>query len=205
MGGEPKAEMWYIADCKPGAKLYVGLKAGVSRAEFEAAIRDGLVADCVHVLTPQPGESIFIHMGRLHAIGAGFLIYEIQQNSDTTFRVFDWNRPGLDGKARTLHIAESLASIDFDDHEPTMDAPRGETLAACPYFKTTRKLLAAGEAIGNPDGGRFSILVLAAGCLVSAAGRRFETGQFLLLPRGAAPVTALLDSVVLQVTLPADD
>lgn len=202
LGGEPKAEMWYIAGCQPGAKLYVGLKAGVTRAEFEAAIREGTVADCVHVLTPQPGESIFIHMGRLHAIGAGFLIHEIQQNSDTTFRVFDWNRPGLDGKPRQLHIAESLASIDFDDHEPAMDVPRGDTLAACPYFKTTRHVLAAGESIGNPESGRFSILIVITGCLVGAPGRQFVTGQCILLPRDARPVTAQQNSTVLQVTLP---
>jgi len=202
LGGEPKAEMWYVAECKPGAKLYVGLKAGVTREDFEAAIRNGTVADCVHVLTPQPGESIFIHMGRLHAIGAGFLIHEIQQNSDTTFRVFDWNRPGLDGKPRQLHIAESLASIDFSDHEPTMDVPIGDTLAVCPYFKTTRHVLAVGDSIGNPEAGRFSILVVVAGALVSAAGRRFEKGRSLLLPRDASPLTAQQDATVLQVTVP---
>jgi len=202
LGGEPKAEMWYVADCVPGAKLYVGLKAGVSRGDFEAAIREGTVMNCVHSLTPRPGDSIFIPMGRLHAIGGGFLIHEIQQNSNTTFRVFDWNRPGLDDKPRDLHIAESLASIDFDDHEPAMDPPRGEVLAECRHFKTTRKVLAAGDAVGNPDDGRFSILVVVAGCLVSAAGRRFAKGQSLLLPCDAKPVTASQDSIILQVTLP---
>ncbi|MEI6654922.1 MAG: type I phosphomannose isomerase catalytic subunit [Verrucomicrobiota bacterium] len=202
LGGEPKNEMWYIADCVPGAKLYVGLKAGVTRAEFEAAIRDGTVADCVHVLTPTPKESIFIHRGRLHAIGAGFLIHEIQQNSDTTYRVFDWNRLGLDGKPRQLHIDASLASIDFDDCEPTMDRPRGDTLADCPYFKTTRRILTVGDTIGNPDAGRFSILVVVDGCLASAAGRQFGKGQSLLLPRDAGLLSAKQNTTVLQVTLP---
>ncbi|MEI6674259.1 MAG: type I phosphomannose isomerase catalytic subunit [Verrucomicrobiota bacterium] len=202
LGGESKTEMWYIADCVPGANLYVGLKAGVTRAGFEAAIRNGTVAACVHVLTPKPGESIFIHRGRLHAIGAGFLIHEIQQNSDTTYRVFDWNRPGLDGRPRQLHIDASLASIDFDDCEPTMDRPRGDTLADCPYFKTTRQVLAVGDSIGNPDAGRFSILVVVNGCLQSAAGRQFGIGQSLLLPRAASPVSAQQNTTVLQVTLP---
>lgn len=205
LGGEPKAEMWYIAASQPGAKLYVGLKAGVSQEDFEAAIRNDTVAECVHVLTPQPGESIFIHMGRLHAIGAGMLIHEIQQNSDTTFRVFDWNRPGLDGKPRQLHIAESLASIDFNDHTPSMDVPLGDTLAVCPYFKTTRHVLAAGDSIENPEAGRFSILVVVAGTLVSAAGRRFETGRCLLLPRDASPLSAQQSASVLRVTLPVRD
>ena len=203
LGGEPKTEMWFIADCDPGAKLYVGLKHGVTRADFEQAIARGTVADCVHAIRPKPGESIFIPSGRLHAIGAGFLIHEIQQNSDTTYRVFDWNRLGLDGKARELHVAESLASIDFDDFEPTMDQPDGETLATCKYFKTARKSIAAGESIGNPQTGKFSIVSVVEGALESAAGRHFGLGQFLLLPCDAVPLTALENSVVLQVTLPA--
>jgi len=201
-GGEPKTEMWYIADCEPGAKLYVGLKNGVTKADFEQAIENGSVADCVHAITPRPGDSIFIPSGRLHAIGAGFLIHEIQQNSDTTYRVFDWNRLGLDGTPRQLHVAQSLASIDFDDFEPGMDTPDGDTLATCEYFKTDRKLLAAGQTIGNPEPGRFSILSVAEGALESTGGRRFPKGRFLLLPRDSAPLTAVENATVLQVTLP---
>jgi mannose-6-phosphate isomerase len=202
LGGEPKTEMWFIADCDPGAKLYVGLKNGVTRADFEQAIADGSVADCVHAITPNPGESIFIASGRLHAIGAGFLIHEIQQNSDTTYRVFDWNRLGLDGKPRELHVAESLASIDFTDFEPAMDTPVGDTLASCEYFQTDRKSLAAGETIANPRDDRFSILSIADGQLESEGGRRFEKGSFILLPRDASPLKALENSTVLQITLP---
>ena len=194
--------MWFIADCDPGAKLYVGLKQGVSRADFEKAIARGTVADCVHAISPNPGDSIFIASGRLHAIGAGFLIHEIQQNSDTTYRVFDWNRMGLDGKPRELHVAESMASIDFDDFEPGMDTPQGDNLATCAYFKTDRKKLIAGDFIGNPDDGQFSILSVVEGELESNAGLYFEKGQFLLLPKGAPPVRASENSVVLQVTLP---
>lgn len=203
LGGEAKTEMWFIADRDPGAKLYVGLKQGATRGRFEQAIADGTVADLVHAVHPEPGDSIFIPSGRLHAIGAGLLIHEIQQNSDTTYRVFDWNRMGLDGRPRQLHVEQSLASIDFDDFEPGMDPPGGETLADCPYFRTDRKSLAAGETITNPVPGRFSIVSVASGSLVSAGGRRFEKGRFLLLPKGAAPLRAEEDSVVLQVTLPA--
>ncbi|MDP3850206.1 MAG: class I mannose-6-phosphate isomerase [Luteolibacter sp.] len=202
LGGEPKTEMWFIADCNPGAKLYVGLKNGVTRADFEKAIADGSVADRVHAIQPQPGDSIFIASGRLHAIGAGFLIHEIQQNSDTTYRVFDWNRMGLDGKPRELHVAQSLASIDFEDFEPAMDTPQGDTLASCAYFKTDRKFLSAGEHLANPDAGRFSILSVVEGALESEAGRRFSKGQFLLLPRDTKPLRAATDTTVLQVTLP---
>lgn len=202
LGGEPKTEMWYIADCEPGAKLYVGLKNGITRDDFEKSIADGTVADCVHAVKPKAGDSIFIASGRLHAIGAGFLIHEIQQNSDTTYRVFDWNRHGLDGKPRELHVAESLASIDFHDFVPTMDTPLGDNLASCDYFKTDKKVLTAGETIGNPREDRFSILSVADGQLESAEGTRFEKGQFLLVPRGGAALKAVADSTVLQITLP---
>jgi len=200
--GEPKTEMWFIADCNPGAKLYVGLKNGITRTDFETAIQTGGVAECVHAVQPKPGDSIFIASGRCHAIGAGFLIHEIQQNSDTTYRVFDWNRLGLDGKPRELHIAQSMASIDFNDFEPGMDTPKGDNLAACEYFKTDKQSLPAGAIINHPIAGQFSILSVVEGELKSSAGRTFSKGQFLLLPKDAEPVSATRATVVLQVTLP---
>jgi mannose-6-phosphate isomerase len=120
LGGEPKTEMWYIARAAPGAELYVGLKRGVTREEFERKIRDGTVAECFHRVPVKAGDAMFLPSGRVHAIGAGLVIFEIQQNSDTTYRVFDWNRFGADGRPRDLHVAESLASIDFDDFEPAL-------------------------------------------------------------------------------------
>ncbi len=120
MNGEPKTEMWFIADATPDASLYVGLKRGVTRAEFEKKIADGSVADCFHRIPVRGGDAMFLPSGRVHAIGDGLVIFEIQQNSDTTYRVFDWNRIGLDGKPRELHIPQSLASIDFNDFEPKL-------------------------------------------------------------------------------------
>ncbi len=118
--GEPKTEMWFIADAAPDASLYVGLKRGVTRVEFEKKISDGSVAECFHRIPVRAGDTMFLPSGRVHAIGDGLVIFEIQQNSDTTYRVFDWNRTGLDGKPRELHIAQSLASIDFNDFEPKL-------------------------------------------------------------------------------------
>ena len=120
LGGEPKTEMWFVADAAPGATLFVGLKRGVMRAEFEQKIADGSVADCFHRVPVRAGDAMFLPSGRVHAIGAGLVIFEIQQNSDTTYRVFDWNRAGLDGKPRELHVAQSLTSIDFGDFEPQL-------------------------------------------------------------------------------------
>src|SRR5687768_5967711 len=118
--GDPKTEMWYIAAADPGAELFVGLRSGVTRDAFERAVASGTVADCFHRIAVQAGDAMFLPSGRVHAIGAGLVIFEIQQNSDTTFRVDDWNRVGLDGQPRELHVPQSLASIDFSDFEPQL-------------------------------------------------------------------------------------
>lgn len=201
LGGEPKTEMWYIAGADPGAKLYVGLKKGVTRRDFERAIADGSVADCVHAIEPKTGESIFIPSGRLHAIGAGFLIHEIQQNSDTTYRVFDWNRLDLDGTPRQLHVEDSLASIDFEDFEPGMDEPTGTTIAECEYFRVEKLVLGAGESAGNREAGRFAIFSVAEG-EVTCGSAKFGKGDFLLLPGGGGEVVAGSGAVLLRTTLP---
>ncbi len=136
LGGESKTEMWYVAAADPGARLYAGLKAGVTREAFEDALRDGSVAKCVHALEPQTGQAMHVPSGRVHALGAGLLVYEVQENSDTTYRVFDWNRPGLDGRPRELHIEQSLRSIDFADTEPKMTQGIG-LLSDCAEFRVS--------------------------------------------------------------------
>lgn len=118
--GEPKTEFWYFTDTTPEACVYAGLKAGVSRSQFEAALQTGTVAECLHRIPTASGDALFLPSGRVHAIGSGNVLFEIQQNSDTTYRVFDWNRHGLDGAPRELHVPESMASIDFHDFEPSL-------------------------------------------------------------------------------------
>ncbi|EEF62498.1 Mannose-6-phosphate isomerase [Pedosphaera parvula Ellin514] len=120
MGGEPKTEMWYVAEATPEADLFVGLKKGVTRPEFEQKIKEGTVAECFHRIPVKKDDVMFLPSGRVHALGAGSVIFEIQQNSDTTYRVFDWNRTGLDGRPRELHIEQSLKSINFEDFEPRL-------------------------------------------------------------------------------------
>lgn len=202
LNGEPKTEMWFIAAADPDAKLYAGLRHGVSRADFEQAIADGTVADCVHAIEPGAGQSIFIPSGRLHAIGGGLLIFEIQQNSDTTYRVFDWNRVGLDGAPRQLHVDESMASIDFNDFEPSMDEPRGNTIAECEHFRVERLAADQGESVGNARDDRFSILSVVAGQLKDAEGTSYGPGSFLLLPAAAPALSATQSSTILRTTIP---
>lgn len=202
LGGEPKTEMWYIADCDPGASLHVGLRRGVTREHFESSIRDGSVASCVHRIQPRPGQSIFIPSGRLHAIGAGLLIHEIQQTSDTTYRVFDWNRAGIDGEPRELHVEASLASINFDDFEPAMSDDSDAVLADCPHFHVARHDFAAGERIGNAGRDCFAILSILTGSLDAPDGRCFKAGDCVLLPRGCSQLKASQAGRVLRITLP---
>jgi mannose-6-phosphate isomerase len=109
-----KTEAWYVIDAAPGAKLYAGLNSGVDRQTLEEAIADGKTEDCLHVLHPQAGDCVFIPAGTVHALGAGLLVAEIQQASDCTFRLFDWNRVDKDGKARELHIEQAMEVIDFE-------------------------------------------------------------------------------------------
>jgi mannose-6-phosphate isomerase len=201
LGGAPKTEMWYIADAAPGAELYVGLKAGVTRPEFEQKIQTGTVAECFHRVRVKPGDAMFLPSGRVHAIGAGLVIFEIQQNSDTTYRVFDWNRVGLDGKPRELHVAQSLASIDFDDFEPGLVdsgfSPSGplqvRTLVKDPLF-TVRHYRAEADARAPLEPGTMQILAVLTGEL-QVCGRRTTIsllpGQFCLVPAGLELVELL--------------
>lgn len=147
--GEPKTENWYIAHTAPNAHLIVGLKRGVTREQFERAIGDNSVERCVHHFPVAVGDSILVHSGQVHAIDAGNLILEIQQNSDTTYRVYDWGRTGLDGKPRQLHIAQSLRSIDWTDFEPVpvRGSPTSGTIADCAEFSIRRVVLGAGERV----------------------------------------------------------
>lgn len=147
--GEPKTENWYIAETTPEAELIVGLRRGVTRDQFEAAITNETVEACVHHFRVGAGDSILVRSGQVHAIDAGNLILEIQQNSDTTYRVYDWGRVGLDGRPRQLHVAQSLRSIDWNDFEPEprRAVPTSAVLADCVEFRLRRVVLATGEAL----------------------------------------------------------
>jgi len=199
--GEPKNELWYIIDNLDGAKLHIGLRKGVDREHLEQAIAKEDLTECIHSIEAKAGQSIFIPSGRLHAIGAGFLIHEIQQNSDTTYRIHDWNRLGLDGQPRPLHIETSLRCIDFDDIEPAMN--ESDCHHQCPLFEIKQHHLGAGMVIGNPIAHRFSIISLLDGTLHSEEGRRFTPGDSLILPHGNHLLTASTPVNLLQTIIPS--
>jgi mannose-6-phosphate isomerase len=195
--GEPKTEMWYIAHAEPGAELHVGLKQGVTRAEFERRLQDGTVADCFHRIRVSAGDAMFLPSGRVHAIGRGLVIFEIQQNSDTTFRVFDWNRRDRDGNFRELHVEQSLASIDFADVEPALVATAASHADGRALQPLVRDPLFDVDCVRvNETGnwrlempGRARVLAVTAGVVrVSGGGiaPELSAGQFCLVPGGLA-------------------
>ena len=209
--GEPKTEMWFIAAAAPDASLYVGLRRGVTRADFEKKISDGSVADCFHRIPVKAGDTMFLPSGRLHAIGDGLVIFEIQQNSDTTYRVFDWNRVGLDGQPRELHIAQSLASIDFNDFEPKLVAakfvPDGQiqrrSLVNDPLFNVEAWKLDSG-ASGLLKPKQLQIVAVTTGQVEIKSGATLvslSAGQFSLIPASLnhAEILAKSEAALLRV------
>lgn len=191
LGGEPKTENWYIAQSSPSAELIVGLKRGVTRAQFEQALAAQTVEQCVHHFPVAAGDSILVRSGQVHAIDAGNLILEIQQNSDTTYRVYDWGRVGLDGRPRQMHIAESLRSIDWQDFEPAplRAAPTSGVIADCAEFRIRRCVLGAGERVHVRGGEQPRLLSVVSGSVHSAGERTavqaLQRGDNALLPYAA--------------------
>ena len=215
LGGEPKTEMWYFTECTPEAGLFVGLKRGVTREEFEQKIADGTVADCFHHVGVQAGDAMFLPSGRVHALGAGSVLFEIQQNSDTTYRVFDWNRTGLDGKPRDLHIAQSLASIDFNDFEPPLIRSaysrnpliRVRYLVNDPLFTVDACEVKRGERFYLRSASLQIIGLLRGRLKISHANGEVDLrpGQFCLLPASLERTALTAETLVeyLHVQLPA--
>lgn len=206
LNGEPKTEMWFVAHAEPGAQIYAGLKHGVDRARFELALDAGEVEQVVHAVTPQRGEFMFVESGRLHALGAGLLVYEIQQNSDTTYRVFDWNRVGLDGKPRALHVEQSLRCINFDDFEPQLKTPAVDgAMVRCDHFDTRRTKLTAGQAMDLSHPGEFVCLAVTQGA-ARLGDEKIGVGEFVLvpasLPQEQRRIVAEQDTEFLEIRLP---
>jgi len=199
--GDPKTEIWYFVQTAPDAGVYVGLKDGTSKAKFETALAEGSVADLVHRIPTRPNSFIFIPSGRIHAIDAGNLIFEIQQNSDTTYRVFDWNRVGLNGEPRELHIQSSLASIDFSDFEPSLGEVVEEVIVSCNHFHVERWSLTESRSAHNQ--GQFAVFQCVSG-KVEFAGQYFRPGDlFLATAEGHTKTLSPLDSntTVLRTTI----
>ena len=180
--GEPKSEVWYFVATRPGAGVYAGVKRGTTKARFKSALAAGSIERLVHRVETSADTFLFVPSGRLHAIDGGNILFEIQQNSATTYRVCDWNRPGLDGKPRQLHVTESLESIDFSDFEPELSSISGEIVVHCEYFEVDRWMLR--EARFANENPRFAVFQCVSG-EVLFGDRKFRAGDLFLVPAGA--------------------
>ncbi len=202
LGGEAKTEMWYVVAAAPGAELFIGLRDGTTREQFAGAVENGQLLPLLHRVPVQAGNVVFVPSGRLHAIGAGNLIVEIQENSDTTYRVHDWNRTGSDGHARELHLDEAMQSIDFADYEPGLVQPDGETLVRTPEFSVALwKLTRSRPALERPVAALFCCLRGA----VEMSGVAIKPGEFFLVPATAGEAVLeprAEETALLQIALP---
>jgi len=205
--GEPKTECWYVISAAEGAVLYKGVKEGVNREMFAEAVKTGEVEKLLCRVAVSAGECHFLPAGTAHAIGAGLLIAEIQLPSDTTYRVFDWNRLDDSQKPRQLHIEEALESIHFDvvgDRLPVTTAGR---LVDCEYFRVEKAHQAKNSEVLVPGGQmRVIIMIGGSGTLVSdGGGAEFKAGDTVLLPaeyEGAIRFGEETD--YLRITVPKD-
>jgi mannose-6-phosphate isomerase len=147
-----KTEAWFVLAAAPDSRIYAGLLPGVDEKALRNALRHGTVPDCLNQFSPQPGDCVFLPAGTVHAVGGGVLMAEVQQTSDATFRLFDWNRRDANGQMRQLHIEEALACINWESgpvhptrtrYYPNRESTRGEQragtvirqrLVSCAYF-----------------------------------------------------------------------
>lgn len=206
-----KTEAWVVLEAEAGSKIYAGLKSGVNREQLADAVASGETESVLHAFEPRVGDCVFIPAGTVHALGAGLVIAEIQQASDTTFRLFDWNRVDSEGNSRPLHIDESLAVTDFD-HGPvhavqaTAKTADRELLVECDKFVLQKRRLTQPTRLGEVGEMRF-IAVINGSISVDGdpLGSPIERGETVLLPAscGDVVVTPSSSSEILEVTLPA--
>ena len=182
-----KTEAWYVVEAEENATIFAGLREGIDREAFRAAIDSGQCAQVLHQFKPQAGDVVFIPAGTVHALGAGLVIAEIQQSSDTTFRLFDWNRVDADGNARPLHLDQGLAVTDYETgpiHPIRADAEHlgRQTVIACDKFTLDMVCRGTAEFGGRPH---FEILTVPRGTATLTVGDEettLETGETRLLP-----------------------
>jgi mannose-6-phosphate isomerase len=183
--GQPKTECWYIIFAAPGANIYKGLRKGVSKKQFAEAIKKGTVADMLAEVPVEVGQCHFLPAGTVHSIGAGLLIAEIQTPSDTTYRVFDFNRVDDAGKPRQLHVEEALESIRFDMSEDELSVTTVGRLVDCEKFRIDKGHQAKDcELLVSPGKMKALIILSGLGTILPAEGDpvEFKAGDCLVVP-----------------------
>jgi mannose-6-phosphate isomerase len=215
-GGEAKTEMWYVLDAAPGAVVYCGLNDGVTPESFRQAIEDNTLEGLMKTIPVKAGDAIFVPGGRVHAIGAGCLLLEVQQNSNTTYRIYDWGRVDANGRGRELHIDKALEVTLWDDPDSALTPARPlepfcgltrEKVMESPYFRL-ESLKVPGETVLAFDGESFQVLfAIEQGFTVTGNGETVDVpeGSSVLIPAALREVTLLPDTAdarVMRVFLP---
>jgi mannose-6-phosphate isomerase len=184
-----KTEAWVVLAAEPGSRIYAGLKPGIDRATLERELAHGNCESCLHAFEAHEGDCLLIEAGTVHALGAGLLVAEVQQASDTTFRLFDWNRVDTDGKPRTLHIQQSLDTIDYrrGPVNPVVPQPSAhqhvERLVECDKFILDRWRLDTPQQLTSNN--QFHILTaIEGGAFVRShdSTRELHRGDTILIP-----------------------
>jgi mannose-6-phosphate isomerase len=215
-GGTGKTEMWYAIAAREGAEVLVGLKPGVTAKSFREAIADGSAENCLRRIPVRAGDAVFVPAGTVHTIGPGLILCEIQENSDLTYRVYDYNRVDSSGKPRPLHIEKALAVMNFGEQAGGKLAPctaadetlRETFLAACRYFATERwEFSMRTEAISSAE--RFELLIFIAGSGQIECGPEkcaYHPAQVWMLPAalGAYQLAPDNDTSLLRTYVPGN-
>jgi mannose-6-phosphate isomerase len=212
-GTNGKTEMWYVVAAEPGAALYSGLSQAITPAEYEARVADGTIVEVLARHQVHPGDVFFLPSGRIHAICSGCFIAEIQQTSDITYRIFDYNRPGLDGKPRQLHTELAKDAIDYKvyadyrtEYTPLQDEE--VELVSCPYFATSLLDLTLPYAkdLSEMDSFVVAMCLSGSGTLeVDGTEVPLRQGETLLIPASADDLCLVPDACmnVLLSSIPA--
>lgn len=199
--GSGKTEAWYVLEAEPGAAVICGLRPGTTRAAFEPDAGGRRVERHLHRVPVRAGDCVFVPAGMTHAIGRGVILCEVQQTCDVTFRIYDWDRPGLDGKPRPLHLREALAVVDYElppgrALRPRFPAPAGGVseveLVDCPYFRLAALRVVGAARRGPLDRPRAMAVVGGSGAVLSPEGafppRELRFGDTVLLPAALGEV-----------------
>ncbi|HVF70865.1 MAG TPA: type I phosphomannose isomerase catalytic subunit [Chthoniobacterales bacterium] len=202
LGGESKTEMWYVTHAAPKARIYAGFKAEVTAEKFKDALDHGKPEQYLHTVEVNSGDAIFLPSGRIHALGAGLVIVEIQENSDTTYRIYDWDRSREGKAARQMHIPQAMQCVDFSDREPPLLEPEGETLVRHDLFEVERwELTEPRQAAAE---GEFAIVCCISGSF-GCAGLERRAGEFCLIPASLADrqlIPRTPHTTILRITMP---
>ena len=175
-----KTEMWYILEAKPGSGIYLGFNKNTTKEEVKQRIKENTLVDILNFIDVKPGDCYFVKSGTVHAIGGGITLFEVQQNSALTFRLYDWGKLGMDGKPRELHIKQSLKVLDYKKFEPTkFNRP---LLGECDYFSTSEHLVSEKDKISANMGSFISLTFVEGNGKLNSI--TYKKGDTFFIPHG---------------------